>query len=77
MNVDWERGNWCEGLTTFMADYAFKEDEGEAPAREMRLGWLRDYAAVPAERDEPCGHSLRVRTTPLRLWDTTKRPMCS
>ena len=51
--VDWERGNWSEGLTSFMADYAFKEDEGEAAAREMRLGWLRDYAAVSAERDQP------------------------
>lgn len=51
--VDWQRGNWSEGLTTFMADYAYKEDEGEAAAREMRLGWLRDFAAVPAGRDRP------------------------
>src|SRR5262249_30790533 len=51
--VDWQRGNWCEGLTTFMADYAYKEDAGEAAAREMRLAWLRDFAALPAERDRP------------------------
>jgi len=51
--VDWPRGNWCEGLTTFMADYAFKEDEGEAAAQEMRLTWLRDFSALPAERDQP------------------------
>jgi hypothetical protein len=51
--VDWQRGNWSEGLTTFMADYAYKEDEGEAAAREMRLGWLRDFAAVPPGRDRP------------------------
>jgi hypothetical protein len=51
--VDWERGNWCEGLTTFMADYAYKEEEGESAAREMRLTWLRDFAALPAERDRP------------------------
>lgn len=48
---DWQSGNWSEGLTTFLADYAFKEDQGEAAAREMRLGWLRDYAAVPPEED--------------------------
>lgn len=48
---DWQRGNWSEGLTTFLADYAYKEDEGEAAAREMRLGWLRDYAAVPPDED--------------------------
>ncbi|HAF55346.1 MAG TPA: peptidase M1, partial [Thauera sp.] len=46
--VDYARGNWSEGLTTFMADYAYKEEESPALAREMRLGWLRDFAALPA-----------------------------
>jgi aminopeptidase N len=46
--VDYERGNWSEGLTTFMADYAYKEDASAQDARAMRLAWLRDYAAVPA-----------------------------
>ncbi|WP_353860322.1 M1 family aminopeptidase [Azospirillum formosense] len=44
-------GNWSEGLTTFMADYAAAEARGEDAARAMRLDWLRDYAALPAERD--------------------------
>jgi aminopeptidase N len=48
---DWQSGNWSEGLTTFLADYAYKEDEGEDAAREMRMGWLRDYAAVPPGED--------------------------
>ncbi|RLJ68050.1 M1 family metallopeptidase [Sulfurisoma sediminicola] len=48
---DWASGNWSEGLTTFLADYAYKEDEGEDAAREMRLGWLRDLAAVPPGED--------------------------
>ena len=51
VRADYESGNWVEGLTTFMADYAFAEDRGPAPAREMRLGWLRDFAALPAARD--------------------------
>ncbi len=46
--VNYARGNWSEGLTTFMADYAYKEAESAAAARAMRLGWLRDAAAVPA-----------------------------
>jgi len=46
-------GNWSEGLTTFMADYAYKEQAGEDAAREMRLGWLRDLAAVPPGQDRP------------------------
>ncbi len=44
--VDYARGNWAEGLTTFMADYAFKEAESAQAARDVRLGWLRDLAAV-------------------------------
>lgn len=50
--IDHAGGNWAEGLTTYMADYALAADRGAAPAREMRLGWLRDYAALPAERDD-------------------------
>ena len=51
--VDHGGGNWAEGLTTFMADYAYAEDKGEDAARAMRLRWLTDYAALPAERDAP------------------------
>jgi hypothetical protein len=46
-------GNWFEGLTTYMADYARTEARDPAAARELRLAWLRDYAALPAERDRP------------------------
>ena len=45
---DYAKGNWSEGLTTFMADYAYKEGESAQAAREMRLSWLRDFAALPA-----------------------------
>lgn len=51
--VDYKSGNWSEGLTTFMADYAFREKTGEADARAMRIEWLRDLAAVPAAEDRP------------------------
>ncbi|MBX9637491.1 MAG: M1 family peptidase, partial [Nitrosomonas sp.] len=34
---DYKSGNWSEGLTTFMADYAYKEQESDAAARDMRL----------------------------------------
>ena len=59
--VDYARGNWSEGLTTFMADYAYKEAESPASAREMRLGWLRDFAAVPAGDHRPLA-DFRSRT---------------
>jgi aminopeptidase N len=48
---DWSRGNWSEGLTTFQADYAYREDQGPDAARGMRLEWLRDLMAI-APRDE-------------------------
>ena len=51
--VDYGRGNWAEGLTTFMADYAYKEGESPEAAREARLSWLRDLAAVPAGGERP------------------------
>ena len=51
--VDYARGNWSEGLTTYMADYALAEEDGAQAAREMRLGWLRDLNALPEERDIP------------------------
>lgn len=50
---DYQSGNWSEGLTTFMADYAYKELEGSEAAREMRLGWLRDFAALEPGQDAP------------------------
>jgi aminopeptidase N len=50
---DWSTGNWSEGLTTFMADYAYKEDQSTDAARAARLAWLRDLAAVPKTADTP------------------------
>jgi len=50
---DYRSGNWSEGLTTFMADYAYKEQESSEAAREMRLGWLRDFAALQPGQDAP------------------------
>jgi hypothetical protein len=39
-------GNWSEGLTTFMADYAQREAQGDEAARTMRLDWLRGLSAL-------------------------------
>ncbi|MDD3327216.1 MAG: M1 family aminopeptidase [Zoogloea sp.] len=58
--VDYRRGNWSEGLTTFMADYAYRLDESPAAAAEMRLGWLRDALALPADA-QPALRDFRSR----------------
>ena len=49
--VDYAQGNWAEGITTYFADYGLAEKQSPEAAREMRLGWLRDYAALPASDD--------------------------
>ncbi len=51
--VDYAGGNWAEGLTTYQADYALAKDAGADAARDMRLKWLRDYAALPPAREVP------------------------
>ncbi|HET9664493.1 MAG TPA: M1 family aminopeptidase [Burkholderiales bacterium] len=51
--VDYASGNWSEGLTTFMADYFYRERQSAAAAKAMRLSWLRDFAAVPEGSHQP------------------------
>ena len=51
--TDYETGNWSEGLTTYMADHALADQQNPQRSKEMRLGWLRDFAALPKARDIP------------------------
>ncbi|MDK9699993.1 MAG: M1 family aminopeptidase [bacterium] len=38
-------GNWCEGLTTYGADWAYKADKSEKDAAEYRRGLIKDFAS--------------------------------
>lgn len=50
--VDYDTGNWCEGLTAYMADHLFKEQQGQgAEYRRDTLKRYRDY--VREGRDFP------------------------
>jgi hypothetical protein len=52
--VDYEKGNWSEGLTTYVADYLYKERASPGQAREYRLQILRNFATlVKPEQDFP------------------------
>jgi aminopeptidase N len=52
--VDYEQGNWCEGLTTYMANYFVKERESKEAAKEYRQDALREYASyVDKAEDYP------------------------
>jgi hypothetical protein len=52
--VDYEKGNWSEGLTSYVADYLYEERSSPEEGRAYRLKILRDYATlVPREEDFP------------------------
>ncbi|MCB2196929.1 MAG: hypothetical protein KQH79_13795 [Bacteroidetes bacterium] len=50
--VDYEKGNWCEGITTYMADHLLKEKDGDGDVfRRSQLKKYTDY--VHTENDFP------------------------
>jgi aminopeptidase N len=52
--VDVSRGNWCEGITVYDADYRYKRLESPEAGREYRKGILKDYRSyVDGSRDLP------------------------
>jgi len=62
--VDYREGNWCEGLTVYLADYKYKEDADSASAVEYRKNQLIDYTNyVTAENDYPVTKFVE-RSTP-------------
>ena len=44
--VDYRRGNWSEGITTYVADYLYKERASPEEGKEYRLKILRDYSTL-------------------------------
>jgi aminopeptidase N len=48
--VDYESGNWCEGLTTYLADHLIKEQRGQGS--EYRETTLQDYTHYAAGKKE-------------------------
>ena len=52
--VDYRGGNWCEGLTMYIADYRYKELQDSLSAVLYRRDLLRDYTSyVTPENDYP------------------------
>ncbi len=48
--IDYETGNWAEGLTTYLADHLYKEQKGEGP--QYRKQQLVDYMSYVTVEDE-------------------------
>jgi hypothetical protein len=47
-----EGGNWCEGLTSYQADYLYKTEQSEASARQYRKDILKDYTVYTRDGDD-------------------------
>jgi aminopeptidase N len=47
-----EHGNWCEGLTSYLADYYYNELIGPGPAMDYRREILRSYASFITEEND-------------------------
>lgn len=50
--VDYRQGNWSEGLTTYVADYLYKENSSSEEAREYRLQILRNFSTLVNEDND-------------------------
>ena len=50
--VDYENGNWCEGLTVYGADYRYKLQRGASSARDYRKDILKQYKSYVTEENE-------------------------
>ncbi|MFQ6610592.1 MAG: M1 family metallopeptidase, partial [Fidelibacterota bacterium] len=45
-------GNWCEGLTTYQADYLYKMQSSESAARQYRKDILKDYTVYVNDKND-------------------------
>jgi hypothetical protein len=62
--VDYTKGNWSEGLTTYVADYLFKESVSPEAGRQYRQQMLRNYATLVDPQDDFPLRSFLSRFSP-------------
>jgi hypothetical protein len=63
--VDYETGNWSEGLTTYLADYLYKEMASNDEARGYRLQILRNYSTLIKPDEEFALKAFQSRYNPV------------
>ncbi|MFP5344347.1 MAG: hypothetical protein ACLGGU_01625 [Gammaproteobacteria bacterium] len=74
--ADWRRGNWSEGLTTFMADYTYKERQSAAPRARNACPGCAISRPFPKDRTFPCVISPHAITAPHKPSAITRRRFC-
>jgi len=71
VEVDSSEGNWCEGLTAFLTDHAFREEQGEGRADRLEsitryLSYVHKESAIPlaaftsASHNQPMAEARRA-----------------
>lgn len=63
VEIDYQSGNWGEGLTSYVADYYLKELKTPVEAFEYRRKMLRDYATLVDAGDDLPLTAFRSRMT--------------
>jgi aminopeptidase N len=59
--VDYENGNWCEGLTVYGADYLYKLNRSASSARDYRKDILKQYKSYVNASNEFPVREFRAR----------------
>ncbi|UCD63508.1 MAG: hypothetical protein JSW34_12290 [Candidatus Zixiibacteriota bacterium] len=62
--VDYESGNWCEGLTVYGADYRYKLLQSPDMARDYRKDILKQYDSYVTEENDFPLTEFKSRTSP-------------
>ncbi len=62
VEVDYAQGNWCEGLTSFLADHAFREKKAEGTANRLEsitryLSYVHKESAIPLSAFTSASHN--------------------
>lgn len=65
VTVDYSQGNWSEGLTTYVADYLYKERQSAEAALDYRRQMLRNYASLVSAANEFSLSRFVSRTGPV------------
>ncbi len=65
VEVDYARGNWAEGLTSFLADRAFREERGEGAADRRESitryqSYVREQTAIPLSQFVSASHDQNM-----------------
>jgi Peptidase family M1 domain len=63
--VDYARGNWGEGLTSYVADYRFKEMTSPKAALGHRRQWLRNYSTLVTPENDFALEQFQSRYDPI------------